>query len=65
MLPWARPLAGRVEFLDLGAQAFVAGLREARVAKDRIAFELFEGGHGGVEWRNPLALRWLAERIAP
>jgi hypothetical protein len=29
-----------------------------------IAFELFEGGHGGVEWRYPIALRWLAERIA-
>ena len=52
-------------YLDLGAQAFVAGLREARVSKEVIAFELFDGGHGGVEWRYPLALRWLAERIAP
>lgn len=30
-----------------------------------IAFELFDGRHGGVEWRYPLAMRWLAERIAP
>jgi hypothetical protein len=52
-------------FLDLGAQSFVAGLREAKVSERVISFELFEGAHGGLEWRYPLALRWLAERIAP
>lgn len=58
--------AGRSDdfFLDLGAQAFVVGLREAQVPKKVIAFELFDGRHGGVDWRYPLALRWLAERIA-
>ena len=59
--------AGRSDdfFLDLAAQAFVTGLREAKVSAKTIAFELFDGRHGGVEWRYPLALRWLAERIAP
>jgi hypothetical protein len=32
---------------------------------EHVAFELFEGGYGGLEWRFPLALRWLAEHIAP
>ncbi len=58
--------AGRGDdfFLDLGAEAFVAGLRAAGVPDDVIHFELFEGTHSSLEWRYPLALRFLAERLA-
>jgi hypothetical protein len=49
-------------FLDLGAEAFrreivVAGGPEPR-------FELFDAGHGGVEYRYPLAIRFLAQTLA-
>jgi hypothetical protein len=27
-------------------------------------FELFEAGHSGIEYRYPLGLRYLAERLA-
>lgn len=50
-------------FLDLGAQAFRDGLLGVGLPEDRVAFELFEAGHGAIEYRYPLALRWLAGRI--
>ncbi len=49
-------------FLDLGAEAFRREL-EALGVRD-IAFELFDAGHGGIEYRYPIALRHLAERLA-
>jgi len=51
-------------FLDVGAQAFRAGLERVGVPADRIAFELFDAGHGGIDYRYPLALEWLAHRLA-
>jgi hypothetical protein len=51
-------------FLDIGAQAFLAALRENGVADGVIRFELFEGTHGGVDYRYPLSLAWLCQRIA-
>ncbi|HEX6762691.1 MAG TPA: alpha/beta hydrolase-fold protein [Gaiellaceae bacterium] len=51
--------------LDLGAQAFRGAVREAGVADDDVAYELFAGKHGGITWRYPLALGWLVERLAP
>ncbi|PZR62074.1 MAG: enterochelin esterase [Chloroflexi bacterium] len=51
-------------YLDVGAQAFHAELRKAGIGEN-VRFELFEGTHSGIEWRYPLALRFLAERIAP
>jgi S-formylglutathione hydrolase FrmB len=51
-------------YLDLGAQAFRDGLRRIGLPDERIAFELFDAGHGAIEYRYPLALRWLAERIS-
>jgi Putative esterase len=51
-------------FLDLGAEAFRAGLERIGVPADRIAFELFPAGHGGIDYRYPLAIAWLAERLA-
>jgi hypothetical protein len=51
-------------WLDLGAQAFRDGLERIGVPDDRIHFELFEGTHAAIDYRYPLALRWLAERLA-
>ena len=51
-------------FLDLGASAFRAGLERVGVADDRVRFELFDAGHGGIDYRYPLSLAWLAHRLA-
>ncbi|MEV6306642.1 alpha/beta hydrolase-fold protein [Actinoplanes sp. NPDC051861] len=50
-------------FLDLGAEAFRAGLRRVGVPDERIAFELFPGGHMGIDYRYPQAVAWLSERL--
>jgi S-formylglutathione hydrolase FrmB len=52
-------------FLDLGAQAFRQALAAAGVPGDVIHFELFEAGHMAIDYRYPLSLAWLCERIAP
>jgi S-formylglutathione hydrolase FrmB len=49
-------------FLDLGAEAFRRELE--RVGVTDVFFELFDGTHGGITWRYPIALRYLAERLA-
>jgi S-formylglutathione hydrolase FrmB len=49
-------------YLDLGAQAFVDELAGIGVTPG--FFELFDAAHGGIEYRYPLALRFLAERLA-
>ncbi|MEV6828738.1 alpha/beta hydrolase-fold protein [Amycolatopsis sp. NPDC051102] len=51
-------------FLDLGAQAFRAEVAAAGLPDDRVRFELFDAGHGGIDYRYPLSLAWLAERLA-
>lgn len=58
--------AGRNDeyFLDLGAEAFRRELAAVGVDDDRVRFELFDGGHGGMEWRYPEAIGWLAERLS-
>ena len=48
--------------MDLGARAFVAEL--AGIGVTDVAFELFDGTHRAIEYRYPLALRYLAERLA-
>ncbi|HEY1485067.1 MAG TPA: alpha/beta hydrolase-fold protein, partial [Micromonosporaceae bacterium] len=50
-------------FLDLGAEAFRNGLARIGVPDDRVYFELFDAGHGGIDYRYPLALTWLAQRL--
>ncbi len=52
-------------YLDLGATAFQREITRAGVPEERIHFELFDAGHGGIDYRYPLALAWLAQRIAP
>lgn len=48
--------------LDLGAEAFRREL--AATGAPEPFFELFDAGHGAIEYRYPLSLRYLLERIA-
>ena len=48
-------------FLDLGAAAFRRALEEVGVTD--VFFELFDATHSAIEYRYPLALRYLAERL--
>jgi len=49
-------------YLDLGAEAFRRALEA--IAIDDYVFELFDGTHSGIEWRYPLAVKYLAEKLA-
>jgi hypothetical protein len=51
-------------YLDLGAEAFRAEIRKVGLPDERIHFELFPAGHGGIDYRYPMSLSWLAERLA-
>jgi S-formylglutathione hydrolase FrmB len=57
--------AGRRDdwFLDLGASAFVAELAEIGVTDVRL--ELFDATHAAIDYRYPIGLRYLAERLTP
>jgi S-formylglutathione hydrolase FrmB len=48
-------------YLDLGAEAFRRALE--RIGVTEMFFELFDGTHSAIEYRYPLALRYLAERL--
>ncbi len=48
--------------LDLGAEAFRTACRAAGTVEP--FFELFDAKHGAIEYRYPLAIRYLAERLA-
>ncbi|MBD0339226.1 MAG: enterochelin esterase [Thermoleophilia bacterium] len=50
-------------YLDLGAEAFRRELE--RIGVTEVRFELFDGKHGGITWRYPIALRYLVERLTP
>jgi S-formylglutathione hydrolase FrmB len=56
--------AGRRDqfFLDLGAEAFRRALVEAGVTD--FFFELFDATHTAIEYRYPLSLKYLAERLS-
>jgi S-formylglutathione hydrolase FrmB len=49
-------------YLDLGAEAFRAALE--RIGVTDVVFELFDAKHGNIEYRYPLAIRFLAERLS-
>jgi hypothetical protein len=51
--------------LDLAATAFADAVLATGLAPERLHFELFDAGHGAIEYRYPLSLRWLLERLAP
>jgi len=52
-------------FLDIGAEAVRAALRDAGVSDDKIKFELFDATHMAIDYRYPRSLAWLCPRIAP
>jgi hypothetical protein len=56
--------AGRSDeyFLDLGAEAFVGEL--ASIGVTDVRFELFDATHAAIEYRYPLSLAFLAERLS-
>jgi S-formylglutathione hydrolase FrmB len=50
-------------YLDLGAEGFRRALEHIGVTD--VFFELFDGTHSSIEYRYPIALRYLAERLQP
>jgi hypothetical protein len=50
--------------LDLATIGLHRAILAAGLPPERIHFELFDGGHSGIAWRYPLAIGWLAERLA-
>ena len=50
-------------FLDLTAEAMRREL--AKIGVTDIFFELFDATHAAIEYRYPLGLRYLAERLSP
>jgi S-formylglutathione hydrolase FrmB len=51
-------------YLDLGAEAFRQALREIGVTDEVVRFELFDASHASIDYRYPLSLAWLCQRIA-
>jgi S-formylglutathione hydrolase FrmB len=49
-------------FLDLGAEAYRRALD--RIGVTDVFFELFDGTHLQIEYRYPIALRYLTERLS-
>jgi hypothetical protein len=49
-------------FLDLGAEAFRRELE--RIGVTDVSFELFDATHMGIEYRYPLSLKYLSERLS-
>jgi hypothetical protein len=49
-------------FLDLGAEAYRRALEAIGVTD--VSFELFDATHMAIEYRYPLSLRYLAERLS-
>jgi S-formylglutathione hydrolase FrmB len=50
-------------FLDVGAEAFRGELRRIGVTDDVIRFELFEATHMAIDYRYPMSLAWLCQRM--
>jgi hypothetical protein len=50
-------------FLDLGAQAVVKALADIDVTD--VYFELFDATHAAIEYRYPIGLKYLVERLSP
>jgi putative esterase len=50
-------------YLDLGAEAFRRALEAIGVTD--VFYELFDATHAGIEYRYPIGLKYLAERLSP
>ncbi|HEX6140696.1 MAG TPA: alpha/beta hydrolase-fold protein [Candidatus Limnocylindria bacterium] len=59
--------AGRHDdyYLDLGAEAFRREVAALGIGEPVLRFELYDATHANLEWRYPMAITWLAERLAP
>ena len=57
--------AGRRDqfWLDLGAEAFRRAL--AAIGVTDVFFELFDATHDAIEYRYPIGIKYLAERLTP
>jgi hypothetical protein len=51
-------------FLDVGAEAVRGALRDAGVTAETIRFELFDATHMAIDYRYPLSLAWLCQRMS-
>ena len=51
-------------FLDVGAEAFRAELRSVGVADEVIRYELFDATHAAIDYRYPMSLAWLCQRMS-
>ena len=51
-------------YLDLGARAFRDELGRIGVPSERVRFEIFPATHAAIEYRYPMSLAWLAQRLA-
>ena len=60
---WIDAGKGDEWYLDLGAEAVVSEL--AKIGVTDVAFELFDGTHMAIDYRYPMALAYLAERLSP
>ncbi len=50
-------------FLDVGAAAFRAELTAVGVADEVVHYELFDATHAAIDYRYPLSLAWLCQRM--
>jgi Putative esterase len=50
--------------LDIGAEGFHAELRKIGVADEVLRFELFDATHAAIEYRYPMSLAWLCQRLS-
>jgi hypothetical protein len=60
---WWDDFRSRASFTKPEDMAFRAALLEAGVTEDLIRFELFDATHASIDYRYPLSLAWLCERI--
>jgi Putative esterase len=60
---WIDAGARDEHFLDVGAAAFRDELRAIGVRDEVIRFELFDATHAGIDYRYPLSLAWLCQRM--
>jgi hypothetical protein len=50
--------------LDIGATAFRDALASIGVPGEVVRFELFEGTHASIDYRYPMSLAWLCQRMS-
>jgi S-formylglutathione hydrolase FrmB len=51
-------------YLDVGAAGFRSALLAVGVREDAVRYEIFGGTHAAIDYRYPMALAWLCNRMA-